>query len=733
MKDKSDKYQKRIEQLEIELSGFRSAVEELKILNEIAVAAGKAANIDQTLNIIVQKIIKSVEAEQGLIYLITEQKDVFTTFIKQDDTSRLKHSYHISNNITGWVLLHEKPLLIQNLSNDKRFKSTKEEKSDINSVLCSPVWFEGKIIGIILMINKKNKKSFSENELTLLSIIAVQAGQIIKNSQIQQEIFRKNKEAEIAKLETEKLQELDRIKTSFFTNLSHEFRTPLTLILGPLEKIMDQKNYNEDQLNLIYKNANRLLRLINQLLDLTSIDAGKLKLNVEKGDAIIFIKGIAASFQPLAEIKNINLLFVCEQESLITFFDRDKLEKILSNLFINAIKFTNNGNIIISIPDEFRFRNNNRFFEINVEDTGVGIPADKIESVFDRFFTDSKDTIQTGTGIGLALVKELVELHHGFIFVESKLNKGTKFKIELPLDEEFYKELGAEITPGFDDSMNFINKVPAKDSDSETEEEKFNREESPLILVVEDNEDIRKYIKESLDRPMRIIESSNGKEGLEKAFVNIPDLIISDVLMPEMNGIELCEKLKTDERTSHIPVILLTARSATENKVEGLETGADDYITKPFSTAELQARINNLIKQRKNLRKQYRKEIIFDPKDMAVTSTDEKFLIKVFEIIEQHISDYNFTVEGFAKEIGFSRMQLHRKIHALTDQSANELIRSYRLKKAARLLVKKAGNISEVAYEVGFNNPSYFASSFKNLFGYSPSEYLQNLNSIQES
>ncbi len=226
---------------------------------------------------------------------------------------------------------------------------------------------------------------------------------------------------------------------------------------------------------------------------------------------------------------------------------------------------------------------------------------------------------------------------------------------------------------------------------------------------------------------------SNGKDGLEKAFTNIPDLIISDVLMPEMNGIELCEKLKTDERTSHIPVILLTSRSSTENKVEGIETGADDYITKPFSVAELQARINNLIIQRKNLRKRYRKEFIFDAKDIAVTSADEKFLNKAFKIIDEHISDYKFSVEEFAKEIGLSRMQLHRKIHALTDQSANELIRSFRLKKSVRLLARKSGNISEVAYEVGFNNPSYFASCFKDLFGYSPSEYLQNLNSIQES
>ncbi|RPI70185.1 MAG: DNA-binding response regulator, partial [Ignavibacteriales bacterium] len=251
-------------------------------------------------------------------------------------------------------------------------------------------------------------------------------------------------------------------------------------------------------------------------------------------------------------------------------------------------------------------------------------------------------------------------------------------------------------------------------------------------LIVEDNDDIRKFIKESIDQTMRVIESSDGKDGLEKAFINIPDLVISDVLMPEMNGIELCEKLKTDERTSHIPVILLTSRSAVENKVEGLETGADDYITKHFSIAELQARINNLILQRKNLRKRYRKELIFDAKDIATTSTDEKFLNKAFQIIEAHLSDYNFTVEGFAKEIGLSRMQLHRKISALTDQSANELIRSYRLKKSARLLARKSGNISEVAYEVGFNNPSYFASCFKELFGYSPSEYLQNLNSIQE-
>ena len=439
-----------------------------------------------------------------------------------------------------------------------------------------------------------------------------------------------------------------------------------------------------------------------------------------------------ASFQPLAEIKNINLLFIPEQDRLVTFFDKDKLEKILSNLLINAIKFSSKGNILITVPNLPIDKNNIKMFEIIIEDNGIGIPPGKIENIFDRFFTEGSgnktNEIPSGTGIGLALVKELVELHYGFISAESKINQGTKFKIELPLNEDFYKEAGAKII----DSRYFINEVPADNDELKTEEE-FNREESPLVLVVEDNEDIRKFIKESIDQTLRIIESSNGIDGLEKAFSNIPDLVISDVLMPEMNGIELCEKLKTDERTSHIPVILLTSRSGVENKVEGLQTGADDYITKPFNVAELQARINNLILQRKNLRKKYRKEFIFDAKDIAVTSADEKFLNKAFKIIDEHISDYKFSVEEFAKEIGLSRMQLHRKIHALTDQSANELIRSFRLKKSVRLLARKSGNISEVAYEVGFNNPSYFASCFKDLFGYSPSEYLQNLNSIQES
>lgn len=732
--DSKEKYEKKIQQLQDELSGFQNAVAELKVLNEIAVAAGKTANVDQTLKLVLDKTVSAVNAEHGAILLVSENQEVLNTFIKQEKNSKIRENPHIGEHITGWVLLNKKSLIVKDLSKDTRFKTTEEEKENIKSLICSPIWFEGKIIGVLQMINKKPIKSganhFTDDDLTLLSIISVQGGQLIKNSELQLLNYEQKKEAEVARLETEKLHELDRIKTNFFTNLSHEFRTPLTLILGPLEKIMDKKIYNEDQLALIHKNANRLLRLVNQLLDLSSIDAGKMKLNLGKGDIITFIKAITASFRPLAEIKNINLMLVSDSESLITFYDRDKFEKILSNLFINAIKFTDKGNIIVSIPNEFRFRSNKKYFEIIVEDTGIGINADNLENVFDRFFTHNNDVAQTGTGIGLALVKELVELHHGFISIESTLNKGTKFKIEIPFIEHFNNEYNSNIQlPEAKNQPDYSNDLNKSDGQSEV----LAGDESPLILLVEDNEDIRKFIKESIGQNFRILESINGKDGLEKAVANIPDLVISDVLMPEMDGITLCEKIKTDERTSHIPVILLTSRSEIENKVTGLETGADDYITKPFSVAELHARINNLIIQRKNLRKRYRREILFDAKDIAVTSTDEKFLNRVFQIIESHISDYDFTVEAFAKEVGLSRMQLHRKIHALTDQSANELIRSYRLKKAARLLVRKSGNISEVAYDVGFNNPSYFASSFKDLFGYSPSEYLQNLNSIQET
>ena len=712
---------KKIQELENEIKRLKTSVEELRLLNEIAVSASKETDVDRMLNVIVKKSIKALDAEQSLILLVTKnQKDPFKTIIRQDDRSSLKRSYHVGENITGWVLLNKTSLIIENLSTDKRFHSTEEERRDIHSVLCVPIWFEGNIIGIMMAINKKNRKHFSQNDLTLFSIISVQAGQLIKNLQLQRETFLKIKE-------TEKLQELDRIKTNFFTNISHEFRTPLTLILGPLEKLMSEnKDENiQPQYELIHKSADNLLKLINQLLDLSTIDAGKMKLNIAKVDAINFIKGITASFRPLANIKNIQLGFSSNLEQLDTFFDKDKFEKIISNLLSNAIKFTNEkGKIYISVSI-----NSNEIIEIVVEDNGIGIPEAELQNIFNRFSKVENSHVVGGTGIGLALVKELVELHKGTISVESEFDKGSKFRINLPLKIEYYKNLQTDNASQKEKIKQ--REIPAEENVNEAiEKHKHDFENSednvPIVLIVEDENDIRNFIKENLGKDYKILESENGKDGFQKSVEHIPDLVVSDIIMPEMDGIVLCKNIKTDERTSHIPVILLTAKSSVENKLEGLETGADDYLTKPFNISELKIRISNLIEQRKKLRERFRKEILLEPKDIAVASADERFLHRVSDIIEKHMSDYNFTVDNFASEIGMSRMQLHRKLNAVTGQAASDFIRNCRLKRAAKLLKGKHGNIGEIAYDVGFNNPSYFSECFKKLFGVLPSEYIHN-------
>ena len=707
----------KIKELEDEVKRLREAVEELKVLNEIAVAARKATDIDQMLNIIVQKSIVALNAEQGSILLVTQnESDPFTTYIRQDDKSKLRHKYHIGSNITGWVLLNKEPLIIENLATDKRFHASEDEKNEIHSVLCVPMWFEGKIMGLMIVVNKKDKMHFEENDLTLLSIISVQASQLIKNLQLQEETFQKRKE-------TEKLLELDRIKTEFFTNISHEFRTPLTLIIGPLEKLMDndQMESVQREYNLIHKNAKKLLSLINQLLDLSSIDAGKMKLEVENFDFINFIKGILASFQSLAEVKNIKIEFHSDKENLELYIDKDKMEKIISNLLSNALKFSSeNGHILVSV-----FKKDSKV-EISVEDDGIGIAEQDIKNIFNRFYKSKSSSIQEGTGIGLALVKELVEMHYGTIKVKSRINEGTQFHIEIPQQEDLYKKFLVTGKPEVE-----IKLKPT--SQKIEEEEKIENEinlDTPRILVVEDNIDLLNFITENISKQYTVYKSSNGKQGLQKAFEIIPDLIISDIKMPEMDGIELCQKIKSDERTNHIPVILLTARSTLENKMEGLETGADDYITKPFKVQELRVRVNNLIEQRKKLREQFRKEFLLEPKDIKVASADEKFLNRILKILEQNYINENFTSDEFSKKAGLSRMQLHRKLHALTDQSSSEFIRNFRLKRALKLLSAKKGNISEIAFEVGFSNPSYFTECFKGLFGFSPSEYQINSNKV---
>jgi len=532
------------------------------------------------------------------------------------------------------------------------------------------------------------------------------------------------------------LAEMDELKSRLFSNISHEFRTPLTLILGPLEEMMElekEKKPSKKTVQMMQRNANRLLDLVNQMLDLSKVDAGSMKLELEDEEIVKAIRVIILSFASLAEKKKIHFSHQLPGEKLVTWFDPDKLEKILNNLISNAFKFTPEGGAVkveVSLDQTDKGSSRPDRLLITVEDSGKGIPDDQLVKIFDRFHQveEAKEFESMGTGIGLALTKELVEVMHGKISVESQVGKGTKFSVELPVGKEHLKESEYVIR----ESDATMGERKSRETGTMVEEEKcieevYSDEESalghPIVLTVEDHEEIRTHIREHLEDNFRVLEAANGKTGLEIAIENVPDLIITDLMMPEMDGIELCKRLKTDERTSHIPVIMLTAKASIEERLEGLETGADAYVTKPFHIKELRLRVSKLIEQRNKLRERFSREITIEPKDIAVTSTDERFLQKVMACVEEHMGDSDFDVGQFQDEMSMSRMQLFRKLKALTNHTPSEFIRNLRLKRAAKLIEKEFGNVAEVCYEVGFNNLSYFAKCFKELFKVLPSEY----------
>lgn len=564
-------------------------------------------------------------------------------------------------------------------------------------------------------------------------------------------------------IHSRKLREIDKMKSRFFANISHEFRTPLTLILGPIDKLFSKTTDNDtkEELSIMQRSSKRLQRLINQLLDLSKLESGEMTLQLEKVDIVKLIKQYVQSFESLAKRKGIKLEFKSEVDEHIALFDTDKIEKILNNLLSNAFKFTQSGGLIkVSILTELitseersnQFpswegrslsvvegrgvgENRHNSFKIKVSDTGIGIPADRIDNIFDRFYQvdDSNRRDNEGTGIGLALTKELVELLGGSISVESEVEKGTTFTVILPIIKKETGDWKSETEKK--KTKKEIEIVKSSLVQKSLVEEKFKETESlspmsglqpPIVLVVEDNPDMRAYICGHLKSNYKIIEAENGLKGFNKAIDNIPDLIISDVMMPKMDGIELSEKLKADERTSHIPVILLTARVETADRIEGLETGADDYLVKPFEAKELQVRIKNLIEQRIKLRQRFFKEIVLGSQEIKIDSLDEQFIKRLFDICQQHLSKPDFNVNVLGKEAGLSRSQLHRKLKGLTDKSATEFINILRLKRAAVLLKENHDSISKIAYDVGFNNLSYFNKSFKKLFGETPSDYIQN-------
>ncbi len=550
---------------------------------------------------------------------------------------------------------------------------------------------------------------------------------------------------EIERLERERADELHNLELQYFTNISHEIRTPLTLILGPLEKLLNTTDLNGrmlNQLQLMQHHGQRLYRLLNQLMDFRKLGKEKVKLKAAQGDIVSFLREIFISFREEAKDRNIDYNFDTKQETIKLYFDRDLMEKILYNLLSNAFKYSRNEgeiSILISFAESAQVRSECAqtisvydeiypldYLKISVKDTGQGISEGSLNKVFNWYFREESaiEKTKVGTGIGLALTKDLVLLHKGAITVESKLGQGSVFSVFIPTgifhlyeDEILSDFIDGEGSVDYTNQSSSVPQVGLKREVNEVDSEKDH------VLVIEDNSDVRNFVRDILSLNFQISEAADGMEGLGKIKAEIPDLVISDVMMPEMDGLELCSRVKKDPVTSHIPVVLLTARTSLIFKVEGIETGADDYITKPFSPDYLLARVKNLIDQRKALKRKFSEKLYVKPKEITLNSLDEDFLNKLMEVVEEKMSDSHFGIEEICEDIGMSKMQLYRKLKALTGLSANEFLRVQRIQRAAQLLKQGQLTVAQITYEVGFNDLKYFRSRFTEHFKMTPSEY----------
>lgn len=535
---------------------------------------------------------------------------------------------------------------------------------------------------------------------------------------------------------SKKLEDATKAKLRFFTNISHEFRTPLTLIIGPLEDLIQSRGLPEEyrkQFNLMHRNSLRMLRMINQLMDFRKLENEKMKLQAGYYDIVGFLKEIYESFAEHAAKKKVDFQFHSTDEKIMLWFDWDKMDKVIFNLLSNAFKFTGNeGQISIIIRKErpvVKILSDEEVL-IEIKDTGRGIAKEHLSHIFDRFYQAENSQDFGGTGLGLALSKGFIKLHHGKIKAESEPGKGTSSFIRLQMGKLHLKTeemVGSESSQPanmhhektISDEIHFN---PEYSEITEIETAISVSEEKPMVLIVEDQKDVREYIKDCLGSGYTIIEAENGKQGLQQVEEEEPDIIISDIMMPEMDGLEMTRKLKNQLKTSHIPIILLTAKASQEQKLEGLEEGADSYIPKPFNKQHLQIRVKKLIELRKKLQETYKNPMSVNEEDGQISRLDRKFLNKISKIVEEQ-KDRELSVEELSEMIGLSRVHLYRKIKKLTGMSVSEFANSVKLRLALELLKNSGNSISQIAYEVGFSSPSYFTKCFKEQFGISPSDY----------
>mgnify|MGYP003835784661 CR=1 FL=1 len=576
------------------------------------------------------------------------------------------------------------------------------------------------VILVFLILNAFRNKKLANQKLEA------------KNAKIEkQNIAIKEQRDELVEV-TEKLEEATQTKLRFFTNISHEFRTPLTLITGPLENLMQSENFSAEQqrqFKLMHRNSLRLLRLVNQLMDFRKLENKQMKLITSEVDLIDFLKEKEESFASLAEKNKIDFQFHSEIESQPIWIDRDKLDKVFFNLLSNAFKFTPKNGTISLLVKKPKAALNKLFdeeIEIEIRDSGEGIDQKYVGRIFDRFFQAEKSHHFRGTGLGLSLSKEFVEMHQGQIRLESQLGQGTIFTITLPLGKTHLKPEQVDDRDRESSQHTEPLLIDEQSSQTRSEAQLTTEQNKPLILVVEDIADVREYVRTCLGNQYQIIEAEDGESGLKMAIEDEPDLIISDVMMPKMNGLEMTKRLKLDLQTCHIPIILLTAKASLEHKLEGLEEGADSYIMKPFNSQHLLIRVRKLLELRLKIHEHYKSQLDFKSDDTLINRLDQKFLNKLSALIRDNETQNDLSVEELSDKIGISRVHLYRKIKKLTGMSVSEFIVSVKLKRSLELLRNSGKTVSEIAYEVGFSSPSYYAKCFKNQFRVSPTEYRQN-------
>ena len=532
-------------------------------------------------------------------------------------------------------------------------------------------------------------------------------------------------ELEIERRDKEHQEEINQMKMRFFINISHELRTPLTLILAPLQEIINKisDRWTRNQLEYIQRNANRLLHLVNQLMDYRRAELGVFELKAKRENAHQLIQDNFLFYDKLARHKKITYTLHSELEDKEELFDPNYLELIVNNLLSNAFKYTESGqSITVTLKEE------NNWLVLQVSDTGIGIPINKQGKIFERFYQIESEHV--GSGIGLSLVQRLVELHHGRIELDSEEGKGSTFSVYLPQDINTYKpsELASNDTLNEEGQVYSTNSKEMYFIDTEKVENETiegGDKKRGTILIVEDNNEIRHYLSSGLAELFNTLEAGNGEEALEKLKDNEVDIIVTDVMMPVMDGIKLCKNVKQNIRTCHIPVIILSAKSEVKDQMEGLQMGADDYIPKPFSLAILTTKIQNMMCTRRRMLERYSKSLEVEPEKITFNAMDEALLKRAVAIVEKNMDNIEFSTDEFAREMNMSRSNLHLKLKAITGESTIDFIRKIRFNEAAKLLKDGRYTIAEVSTMVGFNTPSYFATSFKKYFGCLPTEYIK--------